>query len=583
MGTYENDQGSSGATPRFLSRALFQSDHRVIGQRYLWLALGSVLAGMFLSLLMRLHVVWPDAQIPLVSLLLSRYGDPSEGYTALTLLHGSLMVFFVLTAAPQAGFGNYFLPLQIGARGLALPRLNLLSWWLTVASFVGVVASFFVSPAQGLSLWTASVALFCVGALLTSINFTVTALDFRTKGMTLPRLPLTVWAWSVNAILSMLIFSILLGACAFLLSDRFFGSHFFSPLALLSGHNGPVATKTVLSLWQRLFWFFAQSEVYVAILPCFGIVSHLLSTFARKPVWRERVAALALCGVGVFGFCVWGQHMFTSGLNPWSPLIFSVLASSLGIPASVLVVSWFGTLWKAKLQLNTATLFALGFVALFISGGVSGIFLARRAGGGPASNDFVTGHFHLVMGVAATFALLAALFFWFPEMFGRRLHEPLGKWHFWLTFAGVNCVFLPMHWLGAMSRYGQPSGAGASVSLNGGVSVLITAATLVTVAGQGLFIFNFFWTMLRQQNCADRNPWLATTLEWNKTSAAYTDTGDAEVVVYRGAYEFRNLASGLDFASQNLKQAPWEADASITAGELRESPKVNEPQKHQTT
>jgi len=163
------------------------------------------------------------------------------------------------------------------------------------------------------------------------------------------------------------------------------------------------------------------------------------------------------------------------------------------------------------------------------------------------------------------------------------LHEPLGKWHFWLTFAGVNCVFLPMHWLGAMSRYGQPSGAGASVSLNGGVSVLITAATLVTVAGQGLFIFNFFWTMLRQQNCADRNPWLATTLEWNKTSAAYTDTGDAEVVVYRGAYEFRNLASGLDFASQNLKQAPWEADASITAGELRESPKVNEPQKHQTT
>ena len=584
MGTYESDEGTSEGTPGLLRRTLFQRDHRVIGLRYLWLALGSVSAGMFLSLLMRLHAVWPDAQIPLVSLLLARYGDASEGYAALTLLHGSLMVFFVLTTAPQAGFGNYFLPLQIGAREMALPRMNLLAWWITVASLAGFAGVFFVSPEQGLSLWTASVSLFCVGALLTSINFAVTVLDLRAKGMTLPRLPLTVWAWLVNAILSMLIFSILLGACAFLLSDRFFGSHLFSPSALLTAQNGPLATRTLLSLWQRLFWFFAQAEVYVAILPCFGIVSHLLATLARKPVWGERVAVLALCGVGVFGFCVWGQHMFTSGLNPWSPLMFSTLASSLGIPASVLVVSWLGTLWKAKLQFSAAMLFALGFVALFISGGMSGIFLARRVGAGPASNDFVTGHFHLVMGVTATFALLAALFFWFPKMFGRRLNEPLGKWHFWLTFFGVNCVFLPMHWLGAVSRYGEASSAGVSASLNGGVSALITAATLVTAAAQGLFIFNLFWTIFRQKNCADRNPWLATTLEWNSASALDGGAaGGAGSVVYRGAYEFRSVTSGLDFASQNLKQAPWEADASMSAGDLDGVPQVNQPQKHQTT
>ena len=414
MAIYEGDQSTGGAAPDFPGRTLFNSDHRVIGLRYLWLALGSVLAGMFLSLLMRMHVVWPDAQIPIVSLLLAKYGNTSDGYAALTLLHGSLMVFFVLTTAPQAGFGNYFLPLQIGAREMAFPRMNALSWWFTVASLAGVVASFVLAPAAGLSLWTASVALFCVAALLTSINFAVTTLDLRANGMTLPRMPLTVWAWLVNAILSMLIFSILLGACAFLLSDRFLGSHFFAPLALLSPQAGSVATGTVLSLWQRLFWFFAQAEVYVAILPCFGIASHLLATFARKPVWGERAAVLALCGVGVFGFCVWGQHMFTSGLNPWSPLVFSVLASSLGIPAAILVVSWFGTLRKAKLRFHAAMLFALGFVALFVLGGASGIVLARRAGVGLASNDFVTGHFHLVMGVAATFALLAALFFWFP-------------------------------------------------------------------------------------------------------------------------------------------------------------------------
>ena len=399
MATYD----SSGSTtpevppPGFVARIFLNTGHKAIGLRYLWLALGSVLTGMVLSLLMRIHLVWPGAQIP----FLSGFDTTPERYTALTMFHGSLMVFLVLTTAPQAGFGNYFLPLQIGAREMAFPAINLFSFWATVASLGGMTGAFFVHPDAGLTLWTASVALFCLASLLTALNFIVTTLGLRAKGMTLPRMPLTVWAWLINAILSMLIFSILLAACAFLLSDRLLGSQFFSPLTFLSHQPGPLAQSTLLSLWQRLFWFFAQAEVYVAMLPCFGIVSHLLSTFSRKPVWAERAAVLALCGVGLFGFCVWGQHMFSSGLNPWSPLVFSLLASSLGLPACVLLLSWFGTLWNAKIHLNTAMLFALGFVSLFLSGGVSGLFLARNdLAAASISDEFVTGHSHLVMGVS---------------------------------------------------------------------------------------------------------------------------------------------------------------------------------------
>jgi cytochrome c oxidase subunit 1 len=575
MVTYD----SGGATapempaPGFLARTIFNSGHKVIGLRYLWLALGSVLLGMLLSLLMRIHLVWPAAQIP----FLSGFGGAPERYAALTMLHGSLMVFLVLTTAPQAGFGNYFLPLQIGAREMAFPAMNLFSFWATVASLAGMTAAFFVRPDAGLTIWTASVALFCLAALLTALNFTVTTLDLRAKGMTLPRMPLTVWAWFINAILSMLIFSILLAACVFLLSDRLLGSQFFSPLTFLSQQPASIAQSTLLSLWQRLFWFFAQAEVYVAILPCFGIVSHLLSTFSRKPVWAERAAVLALCGVGLFGFCIWGQHMFSSGLNPWSPLVFSLLASSLGLPACVLLLSWFGTLWNAKIQLNTAMLFALGFVSLFLAGGVSGIFLARNdLAVASVSDDFVTGHFHLVMGVAATFAILGALFFWFPKMFGRRLNESLGKLHFWLTFAGVYCVFMPMHWLGLMTHTRAASSAaaiaslgttfGASLGAPPGVSLrtFVTVATILTVAAQALFLFNFVWSLWRGEKAEDGNPWRATTLEWTVLSPAPIDNfGAAEPMVYRGAYEFSAQGAPEDFAAQNVAPAPSERASQL--------------------
>jgi cytochrome c oxidase subunit 1 len=555
--------------PGFLARTIFNSGHKVIGLRYLWLALGSVLLGMLLSLLMRIHLVWPSAKIP----FLSGFGGTPERYAAITMLHGSLMVFLVLTTAPQAGFGNYFLPLEIGAREMAFPALNLFSFWATVASLAGMTAAFFVSPGVGLTLWTASVALFCLAALLTALNFTVTTIDLRAKGMTLPRMPLTVWAWFINAILSMLIFSILLAACVFLLSDRLLASQFFSPLTFLSQQPASLAQSTLLSLWQRLFWFFAQAEVYVAMLPCFGIVSHLLSTFSRKPVWAERAAVLALCGVGLFGFFVWGQHMFSSGLNPWSPLVFSLLASSLALPASVLLLSWFGTLWNARIKLNTAMLFALGFVSLFLAGGVSGLSLARNdLAAVSVSDDFVTGHFHLVIGIAATFAILGALFFWFPKMFARRLNESLGKLHFWLTFAGVYCVFMPMHWLGLIAHAGAAKSGPAAVSILGqsfgtpfGTSpytplrTFVTIATILTIAAQALFVFNFVWSLWRGEKIEDPNPWRATTLEWTVSSPpAIHNFGATEPTVYRGAYEFTAQGTPEDFAAQNAAPAPSE-------------------------
>jgi cytochrome c oxidase subunit 1 len=548
-----NSGASHPDRPRtdFLSRCVFSTNHKAIGLNYLWLALFSVFLGMAMSLLMRIHLVWPGIHLPFLSSL----GNSPDRFAALTTLHGSLMVFLVLTAAPQAGFGNYFLPLQIGAREMAFPTLNLLAFWATVASLFGLTATFFISPQSAITLWIVSVAIFCAASLLNALNFSVTTIDLRSQGMTLPRLPLTVWAWFINAILGLLIFSILLAACVCLLSDRLLSTHFFPMLDFIANRPPGVIANAVPILWQRLFWFFAQAEVYVAMLPCFGLVTHLVSTFSRKPVWKERLVVLALCGVGVFGFCVWGQHMFSSGMHPFSPLIFSLLASSLGLPATILLVSWLGTLWNARVRFNTAMLFALGFISLFLSGGLSGIFLARHdLAAAAVSDDFVTGHFHLVMGVAATFAILGALFFWFPKMFGRRLNEPLGKIHFWLTFAGVYCVFMPMHWLGLIAHTNLYSGSrmAAIAAIVGPVRAFITFAILLTVFAQGIFLINFLWSLWRGKRTEESNPWRATTLEWSVPSPPPADDfGSSDPVVYRGAYEFSVPDVAEDFVPQN--------------------------------
>jgi cytochrome c oxidase subunit 1 len=531
----------------FAGRYLFSKEHKTIGLQYLGLALLCVFLGMAMSLLLRVHMAWPNAGGGLLGGAIRGLGDSPERYAALMLLHGSLMVFFVLTAAPQAGFGNYLLPLQIGASEMAFPWLSAAALWLTVASATLMTGAFFATPDAGVKLWVASVAIFSLAALLGAINFCVTTIDLRAKGMTLPRLPVTVWAWFINAILSLLIFSIVLAACALLLADGFLGTEFF---------RGAFGASPAVS-WQRLFWFFAQAEVYVAMLPCFGMITHLLAMGARRPVWREGAVVLALCAVGLVGFCIWGQHMFATGMDPGKPLMFGVLAASLGLPAGVLVVSWFGTLWNGRMRLETSWLFALGFISLFLSGGFSGIILARRdiyslRGG----NDFVSGHYHLVMGVTATFAILAALYFWFPRLFERRLNEGLGKLHFWLTFAGVYCVFMPMHWMGLLER----GRAGAGLAYGGGGqaggwSLFISGAALVTVAAQGIFLVNLVGSLWRGERVYVCNPWKVTTLEWMPaTAGASQQNGEhpdsSAVVVHRGAYEFDESGNVDDYIPQ---------------------------------
>jgi len=536
----------------FANRYFLGTDHKLIGLQYLWLALFSVFLGMAMSLLMRIHLVWPGLRLP----ALSGLANSPERYAAVATLHGSLMVFLVLTAAPQAGFGNYFLPLQIGAREMAFPALNRAAFWATVFSLFGMTTAFLISPQNGINLWIFSVAVFCAASLANALNFSVTTIDLRVKGMTLPRIPVTVWAWFINAILGTLIFSILLAACVCLLSDRLLATRFFPPLNFLLSQPGAGATSVYPVVWQRLFWFFAQAEVYVAMLPCFGLITHLMATFSRRPIWKERLVVLALCGVGVFGFCIWGEHIFSSGMNPFSPLVFSLLASSLGVPASVLLLSWLGTLWGARIQLNTSMLFALGFISLFLAGGLSGFFLARHdLLAASIGGDFVTGHFHLVMGVAATFAILGALFFWSPKLFGRRLNESLGKAHFWLTFAGVFCVFMPMHWLGLVSRANIYSYDRMTkiAELAGPVRTFITVAMLLTVSAQGLFLFNFLWSLLRGPRIKENNPWRSTTLEWTLSSPPPADNfGAIEPVVYRGAYEFNVPGAAEDFVPQDV-------------------------------
>jgi cytochrome c oxidase subunit 1 len=555
MVTYEDGTNLPGqARPGFLSRLVFSTNHKTIGLQYLWLALASVLIGMILSAVLRIQASWPTTAIP----FLSNLSATPERFAAVRLLHGSLMVFFVLTAAPQLGFGNYLLPLQIGAKEMAFPSLNRLCFWMTFASLLGMIGSFFAAPNSGVNVWLVSASFFFMAALLSAINFVTTTIDLRTEGMTLPRLPVTVWAWFINAILSMLIFGVLLAGSEAVLSDRLLGSNFFSAISFLAHRPQNLVRQANLPiLWQRLFWYFAQAQVYVAMLPCFGITTHLIATFSRKPVWKERLVVLSLCGLGAVGFCVWGYHMFATGMNPYAPLVFAVLAASLGLPAALLLASWLGTLWNARFQLTTAMLFAAGFVSLFVAGGLSGLFLARQELTQAAvGEDFVTGHFHLVMGVAATFAILGALFFWFSKMFGCRLNETLGKIHFWVTFAGVYAIFMPLHWLGLLtqSRMLPDAQRIALASVGSSFRTFVTVATIATVAAQLLFVFNFFGTLLsrNRKEVAENNPWRATTLEWSIPSPAPDENfGSIQPIVYRGAYEFHG-GFGRDFLPQHL-------------------------------
>src|ERR1051325_10216200 len=564
-----HDAHAHAAPQGFIRKWVFSLDHKVIGLQYFFLALAAVLTGMFLSLLMRIHLVWPNASLPF-------FGEiKPETYLSLLTMHGTIMVFFVLTTAPQGGFGNYFLPIQIGAPDMAFPVLNMLSFWTTFLGFVVIIAAFFVSggaplhgwtgyaplsalpsagPGEGLGadLWITSIAIFCLASLMGALNFITTVLDLRAKGMTLMRMPLTVWSWFVTAILGLLAFGVLLSAGILLLMDRNLGTSFYVPLVVVNGvvmgHKGGSPL-----LWQHLFWFFGHPEVYIAILPGMGVASQVLSTFSRKPIFGYKAMVYAMLAIGFFGFMVWGHHMFMSGMSPYSAFAFSILTMCIGVPSAIKTFNWLGTMWKGKIRFHTPMLYAIGFVSLFVSGGLSGPFLAQPVLDIQLHDTyFVVGHFHLIMGVAAIFGIFAATYYWFPKMFGRMMNETWGRTHFFITLAGTYAIFMPMHYLGMAGqtrRYSQFTEVAYQTKLLP-LQMFMTWAAVITIAAQFIFLINLFWSMFKGPKASD-NPWESTTLEWTTTTPPPHDNfGGVTPVVHHGPYEYGVPGAAKDYVMQ---------------------------------
>ncbi|MGA8342759.1 MAG: cbb3-type cytochrome c oxidase subunit I [Candidatus Sulfotelmatobacter sp.] len=553
----------------FIRKYIFSLDHKVIGMQYFFLALTAVFVGMFLSLLMRIHLIWPAAVLPLIGTI------QPETYLSLLTMHGTIMVFFVLTTAPQGGFGNYFLPIQIGAPDMAFPVLNMLSFWTTFVGFVVIICAFFVTggaplhgwtgyaplsalpsagPGEqlGADLWITSIAIFCVASLMGALNFLTTTLDMRAKGMTMMRMPLTVWSWFITAILGLLAFGVLLSAGILLLMDRNLGTSFYVPLVVVNGvvmgHKGGSPL-----LWQHLFWFFGHPEVYIAILPGMGVTSQILSTFSRKPIFGYRAMVYAMLSIGFLGFMVWGHHMFMSGMSPYSAFAFSILTMCIGVPSAIKTFNWLGTMYKGRIRFHTPMLYAIGFVSLFVSGGLSGPFLAQPVLDIQLHDTyFVVGHFHLIMGVAAIFGIFAATYYWVPKMFGRTMNESLGKLHFFITLAGTYAIFMPMHYLGMAGqtrRYSQFTEVAYQTKLIP-LQTFMTYAAFITIAAQFIFVINLFWSMFKGPKASD-NPWEATTLEWTTaTPPPHDNFGGVTPVVNHGPYEYGVPGAARDYVMQ---------------------------------
>ena len=565
----------------FIRKHVFSLDHKVIGKQYYGLALVAVLVGMVLSWLMRIHLGWTNFAIPGLHFL-SKNGAPGnvmtpEFYLQLMTMHATIMVFFVLTTAPFAAFGNYFLPIQVGAEDMPFPHFNMMSFWVTFVAFLVLVSSFFVGqgptlggwtqyaplsalgevtgPGQGsgVVLWAISIAMFCVGQLLGSLNFITTTLDMRTRGMSLWRLPLSSWSWFITSCMGLTAFAVLMPACILLILDHVAGTSFFVPGGIVINDQLQPHSGGSTLLWQHLFWFFGHPEVYIAIVPGMGIVSHVLVTNMRKPMLSHRVLVYSFGALAVLSYMVYGHHMFVSGMNPVSSLAFSFPTLIITIPSTVIVLIWLGSLYGAKIRINAASLFALGFISMFISGGVSGFFLAQ-----PSTDImlhatyFVVGHFHMVMGVAAMFGIFAGTYFWFPKMFGRMMNETLGRIHFWFSFVGTYAIFMPFHYLGIagnVRRYQAftPDYMQRFVPLH----QFITIAALVTGAAQLVFLYNLFHSRFWGKPATD-NPWQATSLEWSTptTPPPHNNFGDKLPEVYHDPYQYGVESSVGDYVMQ---------------------------------
>ncbi len=564
----------------FIRKHVFSLDHKVIGKQYYGLALVAALTGMVLSWFMRIHLAWNNAAIPGLQLL-SKTGAPGglmtpEYYLQLMTMHGTIMVFFVLTTAPFAAFGNFFLPIQVGAEDMPFPRFNMMSFWVTFTAFLVLMSSFVLGdgptlggwtqyaplnavgsvagPGQGLGvvLWAASIGLFCVGQLLGSLNFIPTTLDLRVKGMSLLRLPLSAWAWFITSCMGLTAFAVLMPACILVILDHVAGTSFFVASNLVINDQVQPHSGGSTLLWQHLFWFFGHPEVYIAIVPGIGIVSHILVTNMRKPMLSHRTLIYSMGALAVLSYMVYGHHMFVSGMNPFSSLAFSFPTLVITIPSTIVVLVQVFSLYGSKLRINSASLFSLGFISMFVAGGVSGFFLAQ-----PSidimlhATYFVVGHFHMVMGVAAMFGIFAGTYFWFPKMTGRMMNETLGKIHFWLSFVGAYCIFMPFHYLGMagnVRRYSTFTDDFLQPLIP--VHRFITVAALITGAAQLIFLYNLIHSRFWGKPAPD-NPWEATSLEWSTaTPPPFDNFGGKHPVVYHDPYQYGVQSSVGDYVMQ---------------------------------
>ncbi len=551
----------------FLRTYVFSTDHKMIGRQFLFFGLFMLLIGGTLAMMIRWELAWPETAVPGFNWIPEPYMYdgiiPPQTYNALFTMHATIMIFFVVMPIMVGCFGNFLIPLMIGTRDMAFPKLNMLSFWVGAVAGVVMLSSFFVpgGPAAsgwtayatlsakaqytgvdwGQNLWIISLIILGASSLMGSINYITTIVNMRAPGMTYFRMPLTVWSLFITAILLLLALPVLTAALAMLLFDRTMGTSFFLP----EGGGEPL-------LWQHMFWFFGHPEVYILVLPAMGVTSDLLSTFSRKPIFGYHAMAFSMIAIAFLSWIVWGHHMFVSGMNPLLGTAFMMTTMVIAVPSAIKTFNWLGTLWGGNIRFTTPMLFALGFVSNFIIGGLSGIFMAST----PVDifihdTYYIVAHFHYVV-AGIIFALFAAVYYWFPKMFGRMMNEKLGKIHFVLTYIFFNGAFFPMHFLGVaghMRRIYNPTQYEFLQPMQHW-NVFITISALILGASQIFFLVNFFWSLFAGKK-ADRNPWQANTLEWIATSPPPHGNFEAQPVVYRGPYEYSSPEVKEDWLPQD--------------------------------
>ena len=566
----------------FISKYVFSMDHKMISKQFLITGIIMGIVGMGMSLLFRLQLAWPDEQFGLLEMLLGKWAvdgklDPNF-YMGLVTIHGTIMVFYVLTAGLSGTFSNLLIPLQLGARDMASPFMNMLSYWFFFLSSVVLLISVGVEtgPASGgwtvypplsalekampgsglgMTLWLVAIALFIISALLGGINYISTVLNQRTKGMSMNRMPLTIWAFFFTAILGLLSFPVLLGAALFLIFDRSFGTSFYLSDIFLEGVGALENVGGSPVLYQHLFWFLGHPEVYIILMPALGITSEVISTNARKPIFGYTAMVISLMGISVLSFIVWGHHMFITGMNPFLGSVFMILTLIIAVPSAVKAFNYLTTLWRGNLRFTPAMLFSIGLVSFFISGGLTGIYLGNAAMDIQLHDSyFVVAHFHLVMGSAAIFGMFAGIYHWFPRMYGRMMNNTLGYFNFWITFITAYLVFFPMHFMGLAGvprRYYQFTLV-EDFNVWMDVNKLITISAIVAGFAQILFLYNFFVSIFRGKK-AEQNPWQSNTLEWTSPIDVrlHGNWPHELPTVYRGPYEYSRPDRESDFFPQN--------------------------------